>query len=70
MDKWIKCSERMPEAHSRVIIAIEFNDRYVVKIACLESDCYWYDASTYENLTGHVDCWQELPDLPRRLRND
>lgn len=61
-DKWIKCSERMPEQYKVVLIVDGSGSIYV---ACLNLRMTWDDGYFYDDISD-VTHWMPLPDAPNQ----
>lgn len=57
-DKWIPCSERLPEEDDLTQVLVSVNERYAVyKIILMPSK-----SVKTEYKLGHIDAWMPLPE--------
>jgi hypothetical protein len=60
---WIKCSERMPEPDSIVLVFTRYNSCIVA--AYDHEKNYWLNSETGEKILKIVEWWQQLPEAPK-----
>ena len=59
--KWIKCSDRLPEAHQTVVIIV--GGQYEVGHRLIGSNYFSCGTSQYD--VNDVMYWTDLPDMPK-----
>lgn len=59
-ERWIPCSERMPEEKKEVLISAD-GDLYIAEYEIDHGKGYWSEVIEYRNVTD-VDAWMPLPE--------
>lgn len=63
-DKWIPCSERLPESDKNVLLAVDADGNKVVTIGMLVYDVWLMEDEyySYTSANWEVQAWQPLPE--------
>lgn len=57
VNRWIPCSERLPEDNCYTLVAVLFDEIYEVYIAAFRGD-------GWHTVEGYVTHWMPMPELP------